>query len=54
MKTKINLNTSSSPSLRTTIPLALTEILELKKGDFIKWSLENRDGKYVLIIEKDG
>ena len=54
MKTKVNLNTSRSQSLRTTIPIALAEILELKQGDSIKWSLENRDGKYVLIIEKDG
>jgi len=53
MKTKINLNAPGSQSLRTTIPIALAEILELKKGDFIKWSLEQREGKYVLILEKD-
>ena len=54
MKTKISRNTPNSPSLRTTIPLALAEILELKPGDSVKWSLETREGKYVLIIEKDG
>jgi len=54
MKTKINLNAPGSPSLRTTIPIALAEILELKQGDSLKWSLEEREGKYVLIIEKDG
>jgi len=53
MKTKINLNAPGSPSLRTTIPIAFAEILGLKQGDSIKWSLEKREEKYVLIIEKD-
>jgi len=53
MKTKVNLNASRSSSLRTTIPIGFAEILELKRGDSIKWSLENREGKWILIIEKD-
>jgi len=53
MKTKINLNAPGSPSLRTTIPLALAEVLDLKPGDMVEWSLEFREGKHVLVIERD-
>jgi len=52
MKTKINLNVPGSRSLRTTIPIALAEILGLKHGDTVKWSLETREKKYVLVFQK--
>ncbi len=40
-KTSVNKNTLSSPSLRTTIPLALAEdVLGLEAGDTVHWELE--------------
>lgn len=52
MKTKVHLNTPSSPSLRATIPMGIAEFLDLKPGDSIDWTFENIDGRRVVVVRK--
>jgi len=52
MKTKIFRVTSSSTSLRGTIPQSVVDSLKLSHGDTLKWSIEVRDSKIIAIIEK--
>jgi len=52
VKSKVHPNTPTSPSLRTTIPIAVVEILGLTKGDSIDWQVENRDGRIVITVDK--
>lgn len=52
MKTKVNLNTPTSPSLRSTIPIGIAEFLDLKPGDTIDWSFENINDKRIVVIRK--
>lgn len=52
VKSKVHPNTPTSPSLRTTIPMAVVEILGLEKGDSIDWQVENRDGKIIVLVSK--
>ena len=52
MRTKINRNTPGSPSLRTTIPEAIVEYLELNKGDELDWQFEFFEGAKVIVVRK--
>ena len=52
MKTKIFRVTSSSTSLRGTIPQSVVDSLKLSHGDTLKWSIEVRDSKIIAMIEK--
>ena len=42
--TKIGLATSSSQTLKTTIPKNISKILDLHKGDQIFWSVDESNG----------
>ena len=50
-------NHNQTNSLRTTVPLSIVEMLGLKVGDQLEWSLEPRDNKFHLVVravKKDG
>jgi bifunctional DNA-binding transcriptional regulator/antitoxin component of YhaV-PrlF toxin-antitoxin module len=52
METKINKASSAHDQIRTTIPTAIAERLELKSGDKIDWELDKIDGVWIAIIKK--
>lgn len=41
-----------SPSLRTTIPRHIIEILDWYAGDVLSWEIEKRGEKYYVIIRR--
>jgi len=54
MKTKTFLARAKSPSIRTTIPVAIAEYLGLQGGEEINWSQDIKDGKRVVTVTKAG
>jgi len=52
MKTKTFLVRAKSPSIRTTIPVAVAEYLGIQGGEEINWSLEVLDGKKAVVVRK--
>lgn len=52
MKTKVGLNRPGSPSLKTTIPQGIVSAMKLNQGDTLEWSIEVKDGKLVVCLEK--
>jgi antitoxin component of MazEF toxin-antitoxin module len=41
---------SKSQSLRTTIPVSITRQLNLKEGDHLRWEIQARDNKLVVMV----
>jgi hypothetical protein len=52
MKTKTFLVRAKSPSIRTTIPVAVAEFLSLQGGEEIDWSVDVVDGKRIVVVKK--
>jgi len=52
MKTKVNLNTPTSPSLRTTIPKGVAEFLRLTAGDEVDWQFVKHEGQTIIAVFK--
>ncbi len=42
--------TSKSESLRTTVPAGIARQFQLKEGDKLKWVIESRKNKLVIIV----
>ena len=42
----------SVPSVRTTIPHTIVEILSWQAGDVLRWSIVQEDGKYFVMIRR--
>lgn len=42
----------TSPSLRTTVPRHIIEILEWGSGDVLSWEIEKRGDKYYVIVRR--
>ena len=43
--------TSKSSSLRTTVPMFIINQFKLKQGDKLRWNLEAKEGKIVIVLE---
>jgi hypothetical protein len=41
---------SRSQSLRTTIPMSITRQFKLKEGDHLRWEIQARDNKLILVV----
>ena len=41
---------SRSQSLRTTIPMSITRQLNLKEGDHLRWEIQARDNKLIVVV----
>ena len=41
---------NASATLRTTVPIALVRMLNLKEGSMLEWDIEIRDGKMVVLV----
>jgi len=54
--TTLNKANATSNSLRTTVPVDIVKLYELKEGDKIEWALEVENGKIIVkvrpVIEK--
>ena len=37
-------------TLRTTVPIALVRLLNLKEGCLLEWDMEVRDGKMLVLV----
>jgi hypothetical protein len=52
MKTKTFLVKAKSPSIRTTIPIAVAEYLGLQGGEEISWAMDMMDGNRFVVVKK--
>ena len=52
MKSTLNPNSPKSKSLRTTVPMAVIETLDLKNGDELDWSLKPDGSIMVAVVKK--
>ena len=41
---------NASATLRTTVPIALVRMLNLKEGSMLAWDVEIRDGQMVVLV----
>lgn len=41
---------NTSATLRTTVPIALVRMLNLKEGSVLEWDVEIRDGKMAVLV----
>lgn len=41
---------NASATLRTTVPIALVRMLNLKEGSMLEWDVEIRDGRMVVLV----
>ena len=51
-ESKMSLAVSRSESLRTTVPIHITQKLGLKKGDMAVWDMDKVNGTWVAILKK--
>jgi bifunctional DNA-binding transcriptional regulator/antitoxin component of YhaV-PrlF toxin-antitoxin module len=43
--------TTTSRSLRTTVPSGIVNQFNLKKGDKLEWEIKAEDGKLVIVVK---
>ena len=48
--TTITRATSTSQSLRTTIPMSITRQFNLKVGDLLKWEIQAKESKLFVVV----
>ena len=51
-KSMVTRATTTSRSLRTTIPVKIVDELGIEDGDVLDWRVEERDGHKVAVIKK--
>ena len=49
---KVTLARPNSPSLRTTIPEAVSKMIELTAGDSLKWDIKIKDKNLQIMVSK--
>ena len=49
--TTLSVAQTKSWSLRTTVPIGIVRQLGLKEGDKLKWKLEARNNRLVVVVE---
>jgi hypothetical protein len=54
LNSKVSIARPKSKSLRATIPEGIVAFLNLEKGDKLDWRMEIRDGKRVVVVQKEG
>ena len=52
MKSSVSRTRKGSKSIKTIIPEAIGEILELQPGDSINWTVETKGGKIVIQVSR--
>ena len=51
-KTKISKARTNNSSVRTTLPAPIAQMLNLKPGDLIEWTVESEDNKLNVTVTK--
>ncbi len=51
-ETKVTIARPKSTSLRTTIPEGIAKAIDLNAGDSLRWKIEPRDKRIIVIVEK--
>jgi len=50
--TTLTAASSKSKSLRTTVPMSIVKLLNLQEGDKIKWEIQPKDNKFLVIVSR--
>jgi antitoxin component of MazEF toxin-antitoxin module len=51
-KTKISKGTTNNNSVRTTVPAPIAQMIDVKAGDSIEWTVESNNDKISVTITK--
>lgn len=51
-KTKVS-QAEGRNSLRTTVPAGIANILDIKKGDYLLWTVKIRDNDFLVELKKE-
>ena len=51
-KTKISKGTTNNNSVRTTFPAPIAQMMEIKAGDIIEWTVESNNDKITVTVSK--
>ena len=52
VSTKVTIARSGSPSVRTTIPLVIAQMLGLEDGSYLDWQFEPEGGSFAVSVKK--
>ncbi len=52
LSTKVSVSRSGSPSVRTTIPLVVAQMLGLEDGDYVDWQFEPEGSSFAVSVKK--
>ena len=52
LRTKVSVARSGSPSVRTTIPLVIAQMLGLEDGSYIDWQFEPEGSSFIVSVKK--
>lgn len=51
-KTKISKGTTNNNSVRTTLPAPIAQIMNIKAGDRVEWTVESNNDKITVTVAK--
>ena len=51
-KTKISKGTTNNNSVRTTFPAPIAQMMNIKAGDSIEWTVESNNDKITVTVSK--
>ena len=51
-KTKISKGTTNNNSVRTTFPAPIAQMMDIKAGDIIEWTVESNNDKITVTVSK--
>lgn len=51
-KTKISKGTTNNNSVRTTLPAPIAQIMNIKAGDSVEWTVESNNDKITVTVAK--
>jgi bifunctional DNA-binding transcriptional regulator/antitoxin component of YhaV-PrlF toxin-antitoxin module len=49
--TVLTIATTTSKSLRTTVPISIVRQLKLREGDRLRWQIKAEDGNLTVLVE---
>ena len=52
VSTKVSVSRSGSPSIRTTIPMVIAQVLGLEDGGYLDWQFEPEGGSFSVTVRK--
>lgn len=52
LSTKVSISRSGSPSIRTTIPFVIAQMLGLEDGSYVDWLFEPEGNSFTVSVKK--